>query len=78
MFALLIAVTFFVGKCFRCVSALFTFVSLDEKKNVMPVPILVVRTEEEKQRFEEGQRRYEIKKQQRMKGMAAKKPRSDQ
>lgn len=66
------------GKCFRCVSALFTFVSLDEKKNVMPVPKLVVRTEEEKQRFEEGQRRYEIKKQQRMKGMAAKKPRPDQ
>lgn len=54
------------GNCFRCVSALFTFVSLDEKTNVLAVPQLVTRTESEKRRFAEGMQRYEIRKQERV------------
>eukprot|EP00794_Sanderia_malayensis_P015018 gene15018-16568_t len=66
------------GKCFRCVSALFTFVSLDEKKSVQPVPQLVVRTEREKSRFEERRIRYEAKKQQRIRDSVVKKPKTDE
>ena len=65
------------GECFRCVYALFTYVSLDDKKAVQKVPQLVVRTEDEKQRFKEGQSRYEIKKEERLKALAAKRPKQE-
>ena len=63
---LMIEPLLFAGNCFRCVSALFTFVSLDEKTNVLAVPQLVTRTESEKRRFAEGMQRYEIRKQERV------------
>ncbi|XP_065061629.1 cytosolic acyl coenzyme A thioester hydrolase-like isoform X2 [Rhopilema esculentum] len=65
------------GECFRCVYALFTYVSLDDKKAVQKVPQLVVRTEDEKQRFKEGQSRYEIKKEERLRALAAKRPKQE-
>ena len=67
----------FSGKCFRSVSALFTYVSLDEKRKVMPVPQLVVRTEDEQKRFEQGLLRYEEKKIERLKSSAEKRQKMD-
>ncbi|XP_044539681.1 cytosolic acyl coenzyme A thioester hydrolase-like [Gracilinanus agilis] len=43
---------------FRAVSAFFTYVSLSKDGKTLPVPPLVVETEEEKKRFEEGKGRY--------------------
>lgn len=39
-------------------SAYFTFVALDENQKPCPVPGLILETEEEKQAFEEGRKRY--------------------
>ncbi len=39
-------------------SAFFTFVALDEDQNPCPVPGLILETDEEKQAFEEGRKRY--------------------
>ncbi|KAM4702735.1 cytosolic acyl coenzyme A thioester hydrolase [Rhinophrynus dorsalis] len=50
-----------VGGCqerYRAVSAFFTFVSLSKEGKPLPVPQLVIETEEEKKRFEEGKNRY--------------------
>ncbi|XP_072282997.1 cytosolic acyl coenzyme A thioester hydrolase isoform X3 [Pyxicephalus adspersus] len=43
---------------FRAVSAFFTYVSLSKDLKPLPVPQLVLETEEEKKRFEEGKGRY--------------------
>ncbi|KAM9299132.1 cytosolic acyl coenzyme A thioester hydrolase [Gastrophryne carolinensis] len=43
---------------FRAVSAFFTYVSLGKDFKPLPVPQLVLETEEEKKRFEEGKGRY--------------------
>ncbi|XP_074831632.1 cytosolic acyl coenzyme A thioester hydrolase isoform X2 [Carettochelys insculpta] len=43
---------------YRAASAFFTYVSLSKEGKTLPVPQLVVETEEEKQRFEEGKGRY--------------------
>ncbi|XP_029434900.1 cytosolic acyl coenzyme A thioester hydrolase isoform X4 [Rhinatrema bivittatum] len=43
---------------YRAVSAFFTFVSLSKEGKPLPVPQVVVKTEEEKKRFEEGKGRY--------------------
>lgn len=67
----------FSGQCFRSVSALFTYVSLDENRKVMPVPQLVVRTEGEQKRFEQGLLRYEEKKIERLKSSAEKRQKMD-
>ena len=55
----------FLGQCFRALSAFFYFVAVDENGHPRQVPLLVPETEEEKERFEEGKVRYEIRKQQR-------------
>ncbi|XP_018432048.1 PREDICTED: cytosolic acyl coenzyme A thioester hydrolase [Nanorana parkeri] len=43
---------------YRAVSAFFTYVSLSKDLKPLPVPQLVLETEEEKKRFEEGKGRY--------------------
>ncbi|XP_068096627.1 cytosolic acyl coenzyme A thioester hydrolase isoform X2 [Hyperolius riggenbachi] len=43
---------------YRAVSAFFTYVSLSKDAKPLPVPQLVLETEEEKKRFEEGKGRY--------------------
>ncbi|XP_069803481.1 cytosolic acyl coenzyme A thioester hydrolase isoform X1 [Dendropsophus ebraccatus] len=43
---------------YRAVSAFFTYVSLNKDAKPLPVPQLVLETEEEKKRFEEGKGRY--------------------
>ncbi|XP_060115025.1 cytosolic acyl coenzyme A thioester hydrolase isoform X2 [Heteronotia binoei] len=43
---------------YRAVSAFFTYVSLSKEGKPLPVPQLVVETEEERRRFEEGKGRY--------------------
>ncbi|XP_034975262.1 cytosolic acyl coenzyme A thioester hydrolase [Zootoca vivipara] len=43
---------------YRAVSAFFTYVSLSNEGRPLPVPQLVVETEDEKRRFEEGKGRY--------------------
>ncbi|XP_062821759.1 cytosolic acyl coenzyme A thioester hydrolase, partial [Anolis carolinensis] len=43
---------------YRAVSAFFTYVSLSPEGRPLPVPQLVVETEEERRRFEEGKGRY--------------------
>ncbi|XP_033012445.1 cytosolic acyl coenzyme A thioester hydrolase isoform X2 [Lacerta agilis] len=43
---------------YRAVSAFFTYVSLSKEGRPLPVPQLVVETEDEKRRFEEGKGRY--------------------
>ncbi|XP_044138077.1 cytosolic acyl coenzyme A thioester hydrolase isoform X4 [Bufo gargarizans] len=43
---------------YRAVSAFFTYVSLSKDAKPLPVPQLVIETEEEKKRFEEGKGRY--------------------
>uniref|UniRef100_A0A5F8H2G1 palmitoyl-CoA hydrolase n=1 Tax=Monodelphis domestica TaxID=13616 RepID=A0A5F8H2G1_MONDO len=43
---------------FRAASAFFTYVSLSKDGKTLPVPPLLVETEEEKKRFEEGKARY--------------------
>ncbi|XP_053137278.1 cytosolic acyl coenzyme A thioester hydrolase isoform X2 [Hemicordylus capensis] len=43
---------------YRAVSAFFTYVSLSKEGRPLPVPQLVVETEEERRRFEEGKGRY--------------------
>ncbi len=47
-------------------TAYFTFVSLGEDLSARPVPPLVLKNEEEKTRFQEGNKRYETKKKIRM------------
>jgi len=54
-----------------CNTAIFTFVSLDEKGKVQPIPQLEPTTEEEKARFEAGKQRYEEKKESRRKAREA-------
>ncbi|XP_022085544.1 cytosolic acyl coenzyme A thioester hydrolase-like isoform X2 [Acanthaster planci] len=51
----------------RAVHAFFTFVSLGNKKQILPVPQLKVKTEGEIARFQEGLARYEERKQARSK-----------
>lgn len=63
---------FEIGKCYRPVSALFIYVSLDEKKNVQNVPQLVLQTDEERKRFKDGQLRYERRKEERGRTVAFK------
>ncbi|ETE56992.1 Cytosolic acyl coenzyme A thioester hydrolase, partial [Ophiophagus hannah] len=51
----------FVGEpqdLYRAVSAFFTYVSLSKEGRPLPVPQLVLETEDEQQRFEEGKSRY--------------------
>ncbi|XP_069598508.1 cytosolic acyl coenzyme A thioester hydrolase isoform X2 [Ranitomeya imitator] len=43
---------------YRAVSAFFTFVSLNKEAKPLPVPQIVIETEEERKRFEEGKGRY--------------------
>ncbi|XP_039364938.1 cytosolic acyl coenzyme A thioester hydrolase isoform X5 [Mauremys reevesii] len=43
---------------YRAVSAFFTYVSLSKEGKPVPVPQLVVETEDEKRRFEDGKGRY--------------------
>ncbi|XP_039223152.1 cytosolic acyl coenzyme A thioester hydrolase isoform X2 [Crotalus tigris] len=43
---------------YRAVSAFFTYVSLSKEGRPLPVPQLVLETEDERQRFEEGKSRY--------------------
>ncbi|XP_063799492.1 cytosolic acyl coenzyme A thioester hydrolase isoform X7 [Pseudophryne corroboree] len=43
---------------YRAVSAFFTYVSLSKDGKTLPVPQLVIETEEEKKRFTEGKGRY--------------------
>ncbi|XP_065431390.1 cytosolic acyl coenzyme A thioester hydrolase isoform X7 [Chrysemys picta bellii] len=43
---------------YRAVSAFFTYVSLSKEGKPLPVPQLVVETEDEKRRFEDGKGRY--------------------
>nr|XP_056721128.1 cytosolic acyl coenzyme A thioester hydrolase isoform X3 [Euleptes europaea] len=43
---------------YRAVSAFFTYVSLNKEGKPLPVPQLVVETEDERRRFEEGKGRY--------------------
>ncbi|XP_077167822.1 cytosolic acyl coenzyme A thioester hydrolase isoform X2 [Paroedura picta] len=43
---------------YRAVSAFFTYVSLSQEGKPLPVPQLVVETEDERRRFEEGKGRY--------------------
>ncbi|NXA56534.1 BACH hydrolase, partial [Nothocercus julius] len=43
---------------YRAVSAFFTYVSLSKEGKPLPVPQLLVESEEEKRRFEEGKGRY--------------------
>ncbi|KAE8593232.1 hypothetical protein XENTR_v10019039 [Xenopus tropicalis] len=43
---------------YRAVSAYFTYVSLSKEGKPLPVPQLVIESEEEKKRFEEGKGRY--------------------
>ncbi|XP_075695567.1 cytosolic acyl coenzyme A thioester hydrolase isoform X1 [Rhinoderma darwinii] len=43
---------------YRAVSAFFTYVSLSKDAKPLPVPQIVIETEEEKKRFEEGKGRY--------------------
>ncbi|XP_044275580.1 cytosolic acyl coenzyme A thioester hydrolase isoform X2 [Varanus komodoensis] len=43
---------------YRAVSAFFTYVSLSKEGRPLPVPQLVVETEDERRRFEEGKGRY--------------------
>ncbi|XP_077106451.1 cytosolic acyl coenzyme A thioester hydrolase isoform X8 [Ranitomeya variabilis] len=43
---------------YRAVSAFFTFVSLSKEAKPLPVPQIVIETEEERKRFEEGKGRY--------------------
>ncbi|XP_073512793.1 cytosolic acyl coenzyme A thioester hydrolase isoform X2 [Phyllobates terribilis] len=43
---------------YRAVSAFFTYVSLSKEARTLPVPQIVIETEEEKKRFEEGKGRY--------------------
>ena len=65
------------GNCYRCACALFTFVSLDDKKNVQTVPQLLLQTEEEQARFEQGQLRYETKKSERQQAHAQKRRKAE-
>ncbi|XP_063173794.1 cytosolic acyl coenzyme A thioester hydrolase isoform X2 [Candoia aspera] len=51
----------FVGEAqerYRAVSAFFTYVSLSKEGRPLPVPQLVMETEDERRRFEEGKGRY--------------------
>uniref|UniRef100_A0A8C5SWZ9 palmitoyl-CoA hydrolase n=1 Tax=Laticauda laticaudata TaxID=8630 RepID=A0A8C5SWZ9_LATLA len=43
---------------YRAVSAFFTYVSLSKEGRPLPIPQLVLETEDERQRFEEGKNRY--------------------
>ncbi|XP_030041765.1 cytosolic acyl coenzyme A thioester hydrolase isoform X2 [Microcaecilia unicolor] len=43
---------------YRAASAFFTFVSLNKEAKPLPVPQVVLKSEEEKKRFEEGKGRY--------------------
>ncbi|XP_018081613.1 putative cytosolic acyl coenzyme A thioester hydrolase-like isoform X2 [Xenopus laevis] len=43
---------------YRAVSAYFTYVSLSKEGKTLPVPQLVIESEDEKKRFEEGKGRY--------------------
>ncbi|XP_073417858.1 cytosolic acyl coenzyme A thioester hydrolase isoform X2 [Dendrobates tinctorius] len=43
---------------YRAVSAFFTYVSLSKEAKPLPVPQIVIETEEERKRFEEGKGRY--------------------
>ncbi|XP_053546369.1 cytosolic acyl coenzyme A thioester hydrolase [Bombina bombina] len=43
---------------YRAVSAFFTFVSLSKEGKPLPIPQLVIESDEEKKRFEEGKGRY--------------------
>lgn len=52
-------------------TAYFTFVSLGKDLSAMPVPPLVLSTEEEKARYEEGKQRYENRKKSRMEKLKA-------
>jgi acyl-CoA hydrolase len=55
-----------IGRCFRALSAFFYFVALDKSGRPIKVPALQPQSEEERQRFEEGQVRYEQRKQGRL------------
>ncbi|XP_038061426.1 cytosolic acyl coenzyme A thioester hydrolase-like [Patiria miniata] len=55
----------------RAVHAFFTYVSLGDKKQVLPVQQLKVQSEGEKSRFQEGLARYQERKQARSKEKAA-------
>ena len=57
---------FVLGKCFRALSAFFYFVALDKSGRPIKVPVLKPLSKEEKERFEEGQARYEARKQRRV------------
>ena len=52
-------------------TAYFTFVSLGKDLGATPVPPLVLDTEEEKARYEEGRQRYESRKKGRMEKLKA-------
>ncbi|CAH2319703.1 cytosolic acyl coenzyme A thioester hydrolase isoform X2 [Pelobates cultripes] len=43
---------------YRAVSAFFTYVSLSKEAKPLPVPQILIESEEEKKRFEEGKARY--------------------
>jgi len=50
---------------FNCFNALYTFIPIDERGKPRNVRQLVVETDREKETFENGQRRHELRKQQR-------------
>ena len=52
-------------------TAYFTFVSLGKDLSTTPVPSLVLHTEEEKSRYEEGRQRYENRKKARVEKLKA-------
>uniref|UniRef100_H2Z598 Uncharacterized protein n=1 Tax=Ciona savignyi TaxID=51511 RepID=H2Z598_CIOSA len=51
---------------FCACSAFFTYVSLDREGKTLRIPPLKLVTQADQQRFEEGKRRYEQQKQQRL------------
>ena len=58
---------FVLGRCFRALSAFFYFVALDPSTGrPLKVPALQPQSDEERQRFEEGKARYEVRKQRRL------------
>ncbi|KAK3741402.1 hypothetical protein QZH41_018040 [Actinostola sp. cb2023] len=59
-------VTASIGSCYRACSAFFTFVSLDTNHRPQAIPAIDLQTDDERQRFEEGKKRYEERKQRRL------------
>jgi acyl-coenzyme A thioesterase 7 len=59
-----------LGGCRRVTNtAYFTFVSLGSDHKTKPVPQLKMVSDEERSRFEEGKKRYEVRKKARMEKM---------